>query len=118
MEQFLPSPILQPYIKTFLFIESEQRMVNRLLPDTSIVIAFRLRGNVTFTDNGTTQNFPQSVISGIRESSRLVDYAKDTANLLVIFKEGGAAAFFKEPLHELGSLSVSLDYLIQKSKVN
>lgn len=118
MAQFLPSPILQPYIKTFLFIESEQRMVNRILPDTSIVIAFRLRGNVTFSDNGTTQNFPQSVISGIRERSRLVNYAKDTTNLLVIFKEGGAAAFFKEPLHELGSLSVSLDYLIQPSKVN
>jgi AraC-like DNA-binding protein len=117
MELFLPSPILQPYIKSFLVMESEQGMVNRLLPDTSIVIAFRLRGKVAFCDNGVVQQIPQSVISGIRESSRTVDYAKDTANLLVIFKEGGAAAFFKEPLHELGSISVSLDYLIQQSKV-
>ena len=98
-------------------MESEQGMVNRLLPDTSIVIAFRLRGKVAFSDNGVVEHIPQSVISGIRESSRTVDYAKDTANLLVIFKEGGAAAFFKEPLHELGSISVSLDYLIQQSKV-
>ena len=98
-------------------MESEQGMVNRLLPDTSIVIAFRLRGKVAFSDNGVVQPIPQSVISGIRESSRTVDYAKDTANLLVIFKEGGAAAFFKEPLHELGSISVSLDCLIQQSKV-
>jgi AraC-like DNA-binding protein len=117
MEYFLPSPVLQPYIKSFLVMESEQGMVNRLLPDTSIVIAFRLRGKVAFSDNGVVQPIPQSVISGIRESSRIVDYAKDTANLLVIFKEGGAAAFFKEPLHELGSISVSLDYLIQQSKV-
>jgi AraC-like DNA-binding protein len=117
MEHFLPSPILQPYIKSFMVIESEQGMVNRLLPDTSIVIAFRLRGHVAFHDNGTVQEIPQSIISGIRESSRTVDYAKDTANLLVIFKEGGAAAFFKEPLHELGSISVSLDYLIQQSTV-
>lgn len=117
MELFLPSPILQPYIKSFLVMESEQGMVNRLLPDTSIVIAFRLRGKVAFSDNGVVQHIPRSVISGIRESSRTVDYAKDTANLLVIFKEGGAAAFFKEPLHELGSISVSLDYLIQESKV-
>ena len=98
-------------------MESEQGMVNRLLPDTSIVIAFRLRGKVAFSDNGVVEHIPQSVISGIRESSRTVDYAKDTANLLVIFKEGGAAAFFKEPLHELGSITVSLDYLIQQSKV-
>jgi AraC-like DNA-binding protein len=118
MEQFLPSPGLRPYIKNFLFIECEQRMVNRILPDTSIVIAFRLRGNISFSDNGAIHQFPQSVISGIRESSRLIDYAKGTANLLVIFKEGGAAAFFKEPMHELGGISVSLDNLIQQSKVD
>lgn len=92
-------------------------MINRILPDTSIVIAFRLRGQVTFSDNGSAHTIPQSVISGIRESSKLVDYSANTANLLVIFKEGGAAAFFKEPLHELGDISVSLNYLIQQSKV-
>ena len=118
MAQFLPSPVLQPYIKHFLILESEHGMVNRILPDTSIVIAFRLRGNVSYADNGTTHTLPQSVISGIRASSRIVDYAKDSANLLIIFNEGGAAAFFKEPLHELDSISVSLDYLIQRSKVS
>jgi AraC-like DNA-binding protein len=118
MAQFLPSPLLQPYIKNFLILESEYGMVNRILPDTSIVIAFRLRGNVSYSDNGDTQPLPQSVITGIREKSRIVDYAKGSRNLLIIFKEGGAAAFFKEPLHELNSLSVSLDHLIQRSKVN
>jgi AraC-like DNA-binding protein len=117
MAQFLPSPALQPYIKNFLIIECEQGMVNRILPDTSIVIAFRLRGQVSYADNGTTHSFPQSVISGIRESSRLIDYAKDTSNLLVIFKEGGASAFFSAPMHELGSISVSLDHLVQRGKV-
>jgi AraC-like DNA-binding protein len=117
MAQFLPCPALQPYIKNFLIIECEQGMVNRILPDTSIVIAFRLRGQVSYADNGTTQNLAQSVITGIRDSSRLVDYAENTSNLLVIFKEGGAASFFKEPMHELGSMSVSLDYLIQTAKV-
>ena len=117
MAQFLPCPALQPYIKNFLIIECEQGMVNQILPDTSIVIAFRLRGHVSYSDNSTTENLPQSVITGIRDSSRLVDYAENTSNLLVIFKEGGAASFFKEPMHELGSISVSLDYLIQRGKV-
>lgn len=117
MAQFLPSPALQPYIKNFLVIECEQGMVNRILPDTSIVMAFRLRGQVSYSDNGATHHIAPSVISGIRDSSRLVDYAKDTSNLLVIFKEGGAAAFFKEPMHELGSISVSLDHLVQRGKV-
>lgn len=118
MAQFLPSPALQPYIKHFLLIESEQGMVNRILPDTSIVIAFRLKGKVSYCDNGDTHTFPQTVISGIRETSRLVDYEKGASNLLVIFNEGGAAAFFKEPMHELGSLSTSLNDLIHHSKVS
>ncbi|MCS3794967.1 AraC family transcriptional regulator [Niastella sp. OAS944] len=118
MARFLPSPVLQPYIKHFLLIESEQRMVNRILPDTSIVIAFRLKGKVSYTDNGETHTLPQTVISGIRETSRLVDYEKGASNLLVIFNEGGAAAFFKEPMHELGSLSTSLHDLIHPSKVS
>lgn len=118
MAQFLPSPVLQPYIKHFLLIESEQGMVNRILPDTSIVIAFRLKGKVSYTDNGDTHTLPQTVISGIRETSRLVDYEKGASNLLVIFNEGGAAAFFKEPMHELGSLSTSLNDLIHHSKVS
>ncbi|WP_207510823.1 helix-turn-helix domain-containing protein [Longitalea luteola] len=118
MDLFLPSPVLQPYIKHFLFIEYEQGMINRILPDTSIVIAFRLRGHVSYSDNGIMHEFPSSVISGIREASRLVDYAQHSANLLVIFKEGGAAAFFKQPMHEIGSISVSLDNLIHRSKVN
>jgi AraC-like DNA-binding protein len=118
MAQFLPSPVLQPYVKHFLFIETDQGMVNRILPDTSIVIAFRLKGNVSYSENGSTHKLPQTIISGIRETSRLVDYEKGATNLLVVFNEGGAAAFFKEPLHELGSISVSLDHLIHRSKVN
>jgi methylphosphotriester-DNA--protein-cysteine methyltransferase len=117
MKQFLPCTILQPFIKSFLIIESEQGMVNRILPDTSIVMAFRLKGQVTYTENGTYHNLPSSVITGIRESSRLIDYSKNAATLLVIFHEGGAAAFFKEPLHELSGISVSLDYLIHCSRL-
>jgi|RhiMetdeSRZDD1v2_1073273.scaffolds.fasta_scaffold05536_7 AraC-like DNA-binding protein len=117
MEQYQPIDILKPFIKRFLILESEHGMVNRILPDTSIVMAFRLKGNVIYNENGTHYNLPASVITGIRESSRLIDYAQNTANLLVIFKEGGAAAFFKEPLNELGGISVSLDYLFHQSKV-
>ena len=117
MEQYQPIAILKPFIKRFLILESEHGMVNRILPDTSIAMAFRLKGKVIYHENGTQHNLPASVITGIRKSSRLIDYAKNTANLLVIFKEGGASAFLKEPLYELGGFSVSLDYLFHPSKV-
>lgn len=117
-EQFLPTDRLRPFIRTFLIIDSEQGMVNKILPGTSIVMAFRYKGSVRYAEDPGETAMPLSVITGLRNSVRLIDYAKETATLLVIFNEGGAAALFKEPLHELFGSSVALDNLIRHSIVS
>lgn len=117
IERYIPADILKPFIKTFMIIESESGMVSNILPDTSLVLAFRFKGAVTTMAAGQQGVLPPAVISGIRRSSRSMAYAKDTANLLVIFHEAGAAAFFKEPLHELSDLSLSLDMLMNGRQV-
>lgn len=109
---YLPNDALKPFIKQFLIIESEHETGNRVLPDTSVVLAFRYKGTVTDTRDDRFYALPGSVITGLRKSSRLLTYARDTATLLVLFREGGAAAFFREPLHELFGLSQPLDDLI------
>ncbi|QMW00769.1 helix-turn-helix domain-containing protein [Spirosoma foliorum] len=111
-ERFLPSSQLRPFVKTFMLIESEQGMVNKLLPGTSIVMAFRYKGNVRYAEGVNAGLMPTAVITGLRNSMRLVDYTRETATLLVIFNEGGAAALFKESLHELFGTSATLDELI------
>lgn len=98
-----------------MIIESDEGMVNTTLPDTSIVMAFRFRGKVDFKQDGAHGVLPLSVISGLRKSPRTFTYHEKTSNLLIKFKEGCASAFFKEPLNELFSISVSLDSLIQQS---
>jgi AraC-like DNA-binding protein len=118
MERHLPVNILKPFIKTFMIIESEHGMENRTLPDTSMVIAFRYRGVVSDEVQGVKSKLPAAVITGIRKSSRLINYSRQAATLLVIFNPGGAAAFFKEPLHELFGISLSLDALISPGKLN
>jgi methylphosphotriester-DNA--protein-cysteine methyltransferase len=117
MQQYLPASTLQPFVKSFMIIESEQGMSNNLLPDTSIIMAFRLKGKVVQAGEGMDNELPLSVISGLRKTSRTVRYATDTATLLVLFKEGGAAAFFQEPMHELFESTVSLDSLVLRSKL-
>ena len=109
IEQFVPSDVLKPYVKAFMIIESDQQTENRLLPDTSIVLAFRLRGRVRDLSQEACTNLSSSVITGLRRSVRVLSYDHQTANLLVIFREGGAAAVFKEPLHEFFSKSTPLD---------
>jgi AraC-like DNA-binding protein len=118
LERFPPAERLRPYVKTFILIESEQGMVNRILPDTSIVLAFRYKGIVSYRNSHDTTYLPISVVTGLRNSLRLIDYAKETATLLVVFNEGGAAALFKEPMHELFGVSISLDNFIHRRFVS
>jgi AraC-like DNA-binding protein len=113
----LPSALLRPFIRSYLVIESDGPFVNRLLPDTSLVIAFRFKGQTNDVRDHVTDALPMSVISGLRKAARTVSYANNTGNILVLFKEAGASAFFKEPLHELFGLSLSLDHFIPQQKI-
>ncbi|WP_419788622.1 helix-turn-helix domain-containing protein [Mucilaginibacter sp. SP1R1] len=118
MEQHLPASILKPFIKAFLLIESVHEIQNETLPDTSIVMAFRYRGTITDEIQGVKSILPNTLISGLRKSARIINYSAQTAALLVIFKPGGATAFFKEPFHELFGASLSLDTLVSVSALN
>lgn len=118
IEKFLPVGILKPFIKTFMIIESENGMQNRILPDTSIVMAFRYKGSISYTEHSVKNGLPVSVITGLRKSARLVNYSKEAATLLVLFNEGGAAALFNEPLHELFEKTESLDSFIRRRKLS
>lgn len=116
-KSYIPTDRLKPFIKTFLIVESEHEVENRLLPDTSIVMAFRIRGNVTDKEANNSYNLPSSAITGLRKSPRLICYSDKAATLLVIFKAGGASAFFREPLNELFGKSLPLDDIIRHDQL-
>jgi AraC-like DNA-binding protein len=111
MNVYFPSPALSPYVKLYRIVESEGELVNRILPDTSLVMALRFKGEVraVMGDRGD-HTLPAMMISGLRRSGRLINYTR-AGNVLVIFKEGGAQAFLREPLHELYDLTVPLTAL-------
>jgi AraC-like DNA-binding protein len=113
LERFLPSTPLIPFIREFLLIESDGEAGNKIIPDTSLVMAFRYRGSVQTKIGEEKEVLPASVITGLRKSSRMVYYSRDTSNLLVVFKEGGITALSGLPAHELFGLSVSSDNLFQ-----
>lgn len=113
---YFPTEALKPFVKNYRIIKSEEERVNRLLPDTCLVMAFRLKGEVNHFSKEEKLPLPPLVISGLRKSVRLVNYEKSSGNLLVIFHEAGASAFFKEPLHELFEASVSLDHFMKTSQ--
>jgi AraC-like DNA-binding protein len=114
---FIPSEQLKPFVKTYRIIESQDAMINRVLPSTFLAISFRCKGNVNYIKENQLENLPISTISGIRKSVRLINYSEDTTTIVIQFKEAGAKAFFKEPLHELFEESVSLDNFIPQQKI-
>jgi AraC-like DNA-binding protein len=92
-----------------MIVEMQDEQVNHIMPDTSLVMVFRFSGQVSFLENNVKDQLPTSMISGLRRSGKLVNYAKSSANLMVIFNEAGANAFIKAPLYELYDSSVPLD---------
>lgn len=117
MESYLPSAILSPYVSAYLIIESKDGMENRVMPDTAVVMSFRFGGKVMTGDGGEATDLPVTALAGLRRTSRLLHYAPGTGNVLVKFREGGATAFFKTPLHELFDTHESLDQLVQRHKI-
>lgn len=117
LEEYIPTELLRPFIKTYRIIESQGEMTNRVLPNTSLAIAFRYKGQVTYKSDNTQTFLPASTISGLRKSVRLIHYQENTATIIVLFKETGAKAFFEEPIYELFEESISLDIFIKQQKI-
>lgn len=114
IREYIPVNTLRPFIRSFMIIESEYEVRNDVLPDTSLVMAFRVKGAVTASDDGI---LAPAVMGGLRKTARSLVYAGNTANLLVVFRSAGAAAFFRTPMHELFGASVSLDNFIGRQEL-
>jgi len=109
IEAYIPTAALRPFILKYLVVESVDELTNRVLPDTSVVMVFRYKGTVSYLTGDSKMNVPSAAVSGLRRSVRLINYTSGTGNILVMFREACAAAFFNEPLHELFNESISLD---------
>jgi AraC-like DNA-binding protein len=117
IERFIPGEILKPFIRQYVFVETTEDLVNRILPDTSLVMAFRYSGNINDITSAHPDQLPSALITGLKKSPRLINYTSGTGNMLILFKAAGAAAFFKHPLHELFEASVPLDNFIAQDQL-
>lgn len=79
-----------------------------MLPVTSPVLGFRFNGSTQYLAD-KAHDLPFAVVSGMRKSILSMKDHANTANLIVVFKPGGASAFFRESLHEVAQDIVSLE---------
>ncbi|GEP94718.1 helix-turn-helix domain-containing protein [Chitinophaga cymbidii] len=115
IEKFTPSAALTPFVREYMIIESDHETSSKTIPDTSLVMSFRYKGGIQ--PGESSGMLPAGVVSGLRRSGRAFHYDGDTANLLVILREGGISAFTRMPAHELFEQSITSENLFPASDV-
>lgn len=116
-DTYIPCDQLKPYIKKIVVSETTDESTYTILPDTSIVIGFQYQGKLSYLDKGKQILLNTSGITGLRDSARIFKNSAHIGSVLVFFKENGAHAFFKQPLHELFRESISLDNFMLRSEL-
>jgi AraC-like DNA-binding protein len=118
IHRFPPSATLKPYIREYLIIEADEPAKTKTIPDTSIVLTFRVSGEVFKADGREKCPLPLNAVAGLRNSVREFYYLQQTINLLVLLNEGGIKAFSRISAHELFCQSISTENLFQASELD
>lgn len=116
-EAYIPCDLLKPFIKSFIISESDEAATYKVLPDTGLVIGFQYQGRLFRLEKEKEFPLSTSGITGLGDAFRTFRNLPHTGTVLVLFREGGAAHFFKQPVHELFRESVSLDSFMLRSEL-
>jgi AraC-like DNA-binding protein len=84
-----------------------------------LVLGFQFKGRISAIADNAIGEVPltTSGVTGISDRVKVFRNFPNTGSVLVFFKEGGAASFFKQPLHELFRESVSLENFMLRSEL-
>ncbi|MFT3680805.1 MAG: helix-turn-helix domain-containing protein [Ferruginibacter sp.] len=116
-DTYIPTDRLKPWVESFAVQETGAESLYKVLPGTGLVIGFQFRGRLSRIEDEKTIALSTAGITGLNDSFRIFKNEANTGTVLVFFKEAGAAAFFKQPLHELFRESISLDNFMLRSEL-
>ncbi len=111
---FVPSAALRPYVRRFLIVEYTAGLTNSLLPEMGFVTAFRFKGECLLNGNRA----PNSLVTGLRDSARMLTHSGNCGNIVAMFTPMGAATFLREPVEELFNGSMPLDCQVRRSELD
>lgn len=114
---YIPCKPLQPFVRSMVISESDDTSAYKVLPDTGLVIGFQYKGTLSRIAEGKEIALSGAGITGLHDRFREFKNSAPTGTVLVYFRETGAAAFFRQPVHELFRESLSLDNFMQASEL-
>lgn len=116
-DKFIPTDKLKSYIKYFAVSESEVETEYKVLPTSGLVIGFQYKGKLAVVRNKTEERLTTAGITGISDSYKIFKNSANVGTILIYFTEIGFTHFASHPANELFNLSLSLEDIFEKSKV-
>jgi AraC-like DNA-binding protein len=118
MQTFAPGAALAPFVRHYRVVEATEETTRVLIPDGGITLGFRYSGSATLLVNGSALPMPDATLSGMRDTARRMRTSAGGGIILATFHEGGASAFFADPLHELFGETIALDDVARRVEVD
>jgi AraC-like DNA-binding protein len=116
--QHLPSNPLKDYIKYYVVSENDVENEYKVFPSVGLVIGFQYKGQLTSIKDNHANPLNSAGISGMADSFKIFKNSADIGTILVYFTEIGFTHFSANPANELFNLSLSLEEIFDKCKVN
>lgn len=118
MRTVAPHPQLAPLVRDVMVVEVSEETQRLRLPEPGLVLAVRYRGFASIGSGDDGARLPDVCLTGMAVRARLMRTSAHGAAILVRFRPGGAAHFFRQPLHELLGASLALSELAPSDVVD
>src|SRR5690606_27109633 len=89
----------------------------KVFPSLGLVIGFQYKGQLATVKNNLECKLASAGITGISDSYKIFKNSTDIGTVLVYFTEIGFTHFASHPAKELFNLSLSLDDIFDKNKI-
>lgn len=117
-DKYFPADKLKDYIRYYMVSENDLEREYKVFPSSGLVIGFQYKGQLAVINNNTENKLASAGITGISDSYKIFKNSGNIGTILVYFTEIGFSHFSSNPANELFNLSLSLDDIFEKSKVN
>jgi AraC-like DNA-binding protein len=117
-DEYLPTEQLKPYIKYFVVSEKDLESKYKVFPSPGLVIGFQYNGQLASVKDNELNKLKSSGLTGISDRYKIFKNSADIGTILVYFTETGFSHFTSHPVNELFNLSLSLDNVLDKSKIS
>ncbi|MEJ5993130.1 helix-turn-helix domain-containing protein [Pedobacter sp. Du54] len=116
-DKYFPTEQLKPYIKYFVMSENEFENEYKVFPSSGLVMGFQYKGKLSSIKDNTVTKLSSAGITGITDGYKIFKNSAQIGTLLVYFTEIGFSHFTLHPANELFNLSLSLDYIFDKTSI-